>query len=256
MSEEGLPELPERFHVTGLPIDPVDLTGLFDYVVAAARAGRRDGTKRTVGYLNVHVANTAARDAEVRRYLNELCDLVYCDGKGIGWGARLQGHAEPPRMTAADWLPELLRTLRDAGLRVFVVAGKPGVADRALERIAEVIGGAGETQAHDGYLDAEKTDRLLSQIEAFDADVVLVGMGTPTQERWTLAHRERIDAPVVWPLGATFDYFADEQARGPAWLRRAGHEWAARLLADPGRLWRRYLLGNPRFLLRALISRR
>lgn len=249
--------MPERIRVTGLPVDPVNLAQLFDYVVAAAKLGHEDSVRRTVGYLNVHVANMATRDAEVRRYLNELCDLVYCDGKGVGWGARLQGYAEPPRMTAADWLPELLGRLRDEGLRTFVVAGKPGVVDRAILAMSELVGELGLTASHDGYLsNAEATHETLRQIAEFKPDVVLVGMGTPMQERWVLEHRKAITAPVVWPLGATFDYFAGEQARGPEWLRKAGHEWAARLLADPGRLWKRYVLGNPQFLWRAWRARR
>lgn len=256
MTTVALPELPERIRVTGLAVDPVDLRGLFDWVVAAATAGREDGVRRTVGYLNVHVANTAAGDAELTAFLNERCDLVYCDGKGVGWGARLQGLPEPPRMTAADWLPELLAELRDAGLRTHVVAGRPGVAERAIAAIGERIGGVGPTAVDDGYLDDEKTAAVLDRVRRDRPDVLLVGMGTPTQERWVLANRERIAAPVVWTLGATFDYYAGEQARGPEWLRRAGHEWAARLVADPGRLWRRYVLGNPRFLTRAWLTRR
>lgn len=248
-----LTNLPDRIHVTGLAVDPVDLEQLFDYVVAAARDTQG---RRTVGYLNVHVANLAARDAELRRYLNQHCDLVYCDGRGIGWGARLQGLPEPPRMTAADWLPDLMRRFRDEGLRVLVIAGKPGVADRAVANIAESIGGVGEVASLDGYVAPEgRTEEALDRIAAYRPDVVLVGMGSPTQERWVLENRPRIAAPVVWALGATFDYYAGEQARGPEWLRRAGHEWAARLLADPGRLWRRYVLGNPRFLLRAWRTR-
>ncbi|MEN0111049.1 MAG: WecB/TagA/CpsF family glycosyltransferase [Planctomycetota bacterium] len=247
---------PPRIEVTRLPIDPVDLDGLLAYVVAAARD---ESARRTVGYLNVHVANTAATDEGVKRYLRERCDLVYCDGRGVGWGARLQGLPEPPRMTAADWLPRLLGALRDASLRTFVVAGREGVVDQALSRIAndpEIgAGPLGEIEAHHGYLGTEPTgpltDAVLRRIEAYGPQVVLVGMGTPTQERWTLANRDRIAAPVVWPLGATFDYFAGEQARGPEWLRNAGHEWAARLVADPARLWRRYVLGNPQFLWRA-----
>ncbi len=256
MTDLTLPALPKRIHVTGLAVDPVDLSQLFAWVVAAAKQGRSDTVQRTIGYLNVHVANTAAKDSELKKYLNEQCDLVYCDGKGIGWGAQLQGLPEPPRMTAADWLPELLRTLRDANLRTFVLAGKPGVVESAVDNMADLIGEVGPIAMHDGYLSsAEQTEEALAQIAAFDPDVVLVGMGTPIQEHWTLHNRERITAPLVWPLGATFDYFTDEQDRGPEWLRRAGHEWAARLIADPARLWRRYVLGNPQFLARAALAR-
>lgn len=250
--------MPERIWVTGLPVDPVDLGQLFDYVVAAARDAE---AQRTVGYLNVHVANVAAGAETVRRYLNERCDLVYCDGKGIGWGARLQGLPEPPRMTAADWLPDLLGRCKEENLKVFVIAGKPGVVDRAVEEIdgliGGLVGGIGPIGSHDGYLSCnEKTAAAIEAANAFGADLVLVGMGTPIQERWVLENRERLNAPVVWALGATFDYYAGEQARGPEWLRRAGHEWAARLVADPWRLWQRYVIGNPRFLWRAFWSPR
>lgn len=248
------PASPQRIFVTGLAIDPVDREQLFNWVIEAAKMGRQDRLQRTVGYLNVHVANLAARDRKLRAYLNTLCNLVYCDGKGIGWGAKLQGLAEPPRMTAADWLPELLVHFRDEGLRLFVVAGKPGVVDQAIENITQRTGPLGPIATHDGYVDERKTDQVIQEINAFKPDVVLVGMGSPTQEHWTHDNRLEIDAPVVWPLGATFDYFTDEQERGPQWLRDIGHEWAARLVADPGRLWKRYLVGNPQFLLRSLWS--
>ncbi|MEQ8847247.1 WecB/TagA/CpsF family glycosyltransferase [Botrimarina sp.] len=245
--------LPARLSVAGVALDPIDRDTLFNYVVDAAEAARTGAARRrTVGYLNVHVANIAHGDAGVARYLNQLCDLVYCDGRGVAWGARLQGAPAPPRMTAADWLPELLVRCRDEGLRVFVVAGREGVVDRALGAIAPAAGGLGPIASHDGYLsNPQRNAACLARLAEFAPDVVLVGMGTPHQERWVLAHRDRIAAPVVWTLGAAFDYSAGEQARGPAWLRRAGHEWAARLLADPARLWRRYVLGNPRFLWRA-----
>ena len=249
-----LPNVPERIYVTKLAVDPVSRQQLFDWVIQAAKLGRSDGIQRTVSYLNVHVANLAAKDERLTEFINQCCDLVYCDGKGIGWGARLQDLPDPPRMTAADWLPELLEAFRDSKLRVFVVAGKPGVAEQAVENIKQQTGPLGEIETHDGYLNPEKTERLLDRISEFQPDIVLVGMGSPIQEHWVLEYRHAIKASVVWTLGATFDYFTDEQERGPQWLRDAGHEWAARLLADPMRLWQRYLIGNPRFLIRALLT--
>jgi exopolysaccharide biosynthesis WecB/TagA/CpsF family protein len=84
---------------------------------------------------------------------------------------------------------------------------------------------------------------------------VLVGMGTPVQELWTARHRARIAAPVVWCLGATADFVAGVQARGPALLTDHGLEWLARLLGDPRRLFGRYVVGNPLFLARVLRAR-
>lgn len=252
MTLASVPAKPDRIEVTGLAVDPVDLAQLFDYSVAAARDS---SNRRTIGYLNVHVANLAARDRQVTAYLNEHCDLVYCDGKGIGWGAKIQGLPEPPRMTAADWLPDLLARFGREDLRTFVIAGKPGVVEQAVGSMEAASGPLGPIGSHDGYVrEAEKTDSAIEAANAFGADVVLVGMGSPIQEHWILKNRDRLNAPVVWVLGATFDYYAGEQARGPEWLRSAGHEWAARLLADPWRLWKRYVIGNPQFLWRAWLS--
>jgi len=95
---------------------------------------------------------------------------------------------------------------------------------------------------------------LIARINAFGPDVVLVGMGTPTQERWIARWRGALDAPVVWALGATHDFVSGRVSRGPAVLHQ-NQEWLARLLVDPRRLWRRYLLGNTAFIARVVRQR-
>jgi N-acetylglucosaminyldiphosphoundecaprenol N-acetyl-beta-D-mannosaminyltransferase len=86
-------------------------------------------------------------------------------------------------------------------------------------------------------------------------DIVLVGMGSPTQEKWIARHRAEIDAPVVWAVGALFDFVTGRIRRGPVWMTEHGFEWACRLVAEPRKLWRRYLIGNPRFIARVVRSR-
>lgn len=249
----------DRIDVTGLPVDAVSKEQLFAYAIEAAKAGRgpmqTSGRGKTIAYLNIHVANCAAEDDRLKTFLTQMADLVYCDGNGIAWGAVIGGHPRPPRMTAADWLPELLLAMRQAGLRVFAIGGQPGVLDRAAQIISTMIGGLGPFASHHGYLDGNLSEELLKQIAAFQPDVVFAGMGTPAQEHWLLRYRDRIDAPVVWAIGAAFDYFGGQQQRGPGIFGRIGQEWIGRLLSDPRRLWRRYLLGNPRFLMRAMMDR-
>ena len=106
-----------------------------------------------------------------------------------------------------------------------------------------------------GFHPPERDQEILDRINAFTPHIVLVGMGTPSQERWTERNRAKISAPVVWCLGATADFVSGQVRRpGPRWLVE-NHEWASRLLADPGRLWRRYLLGNTLFLFRVGLQR-
>ena len=82
--------------------------------------------------------------------------------------------------------------------------------------------------------------------------ILLVGMGTPIQERWIAAHRHELDVPVVWAVGALFDFVAGVQPRGPRWMLDNGLEWLYRLRSDPRRLWQRYVVGNPLFILRVM----
>jgi N-acetylglucosaminyldiphosphoundecaprenol N-acetyl-beta-D-mannosaminyltransferase len=152
-------------------------------------------------------------------------------------------------------LPDILNIFCNEGFKVVVVAGKPGVASEALSNMRNELGDCAGIKAYHGYLDDKSTANVIKKINSYEPDIIIVGMGTPVQERWVLANRDRINAQLVWTVGAVFDYFAGEQDRGPIVLRKAGHEWLARLWTDPGRLWKRYLVGNPKYLARVLKDR-
>lgn len=235
-----------RVDVLGIGVDGVDRAGLFarvsDLVAARGRA--------TVAYVNVHVMNVAARDDTLRAFLDRG-DLVYCDGGGVVLGARLLGAALPERMTGADWIWDLASHAEAAGWRIFWMGGEPGVAAEAARRLRARHPALHIATEH-GFVRDDPA--VVSTMNAFRPDLVLVGMGTPVQERWVTTNRAAIDAPVVWVTGATADFVSGRVARGPAWLHDR-QEWLARLLVDPRRLWRRYLVGNTVFLARVLRAR-
>ena len=241
----------DRLEILGLPVDVLDRRGLLDAVGELIAAGReRPG--RTVAYLNVHVANTARRDPELTAFLRGA-DLCYCDGVGVVLGARLLGHHLPERMTGADWIWDLAALAAAEGWRIFWMGGEPGVTDRAAAELRAAQPELLIASDH-GFHSPETTPDLLARIADFAPDILLVGMGTPVQERWVTRHLEQLPVPVVWCLGATADFVAGEVSRGPEWLY-IKQEWLARLLTEPGRLWRRYLIGNPLFLARVARSR-
>ncbi len=106
---------------------------------------------------------------------------------------------------------------------------------------------------HHGYLTTpEVTARAIRQINRARPHVLLVGMGNPAQERWIHAHRHELDVPVCMGIGGLFDYWAGNVSRAPQWLRNLGHEWLWRLGQQPGEKAKRYLVGNPLFLMRIL----
>jgi N-acetylglucosaminyldiphosphoundecaprenol N-acetyl-beta-D-mannosaminyltransferase len=206
-------------------------------------------------YANVHVLNTAYSDPELRRTLNKA-GLVYCDGAGVALGARLLGHRLPGRMTGADWIEPLCRTCAAEEIPLYFLGSRPGVAARAAGRLQERYPGLRVVGAHHGYLDNPVTcATAIGAINVAHPRILLVGMGTPMQEKWVAAHCDRLRVPVIWTVGALFDFVAGVQPRGPRWMLDHGLEWLCRLWSDPRRLWRRYLVGNPLFILRVLRQR-
>ena len=211
------------------------------------------GGRATVAYANVHVLNTAARDPALRDFLN-AADLCFCDGNGVKLAARLLGRSLPERMTGADWIWDLA-AVAEGQWRVFWLGGAPGVSERAASALAARHPGLVIAADH-GFHPREGADddALIARINAFEPDILLVGMGSPEQERWVAARRPRLAAPVVWVLGATADFVAGDTWRGPRWLTDRA-EWLSRLIAEPRRLAGRYLVGNAVFLARVLRER-
>ncbi len=226
-----------RVDVLGIGVDPVARAGLMDRVAALIAAEK----SATVGYLNLHVLDVALRTPELPPFLAG-CDLVICDGNGVRHAARFMGGHLPERMTGADWIEDLAGRAAREGWTLAWIGGAPGVSQRAGEVLAQRHPGL-RVHAEHGFHD--DVDALLTRVNAARPTIVLVGMGTPVQERWVAAHRARIEAPVVWVLGATADFVSGTTPRGPAWLVR-DHEWLARLITEPRRLWRRYVFGHAR----------
>ena len=235
-----------------MSIHVLTLEALLDLVmVMAASSGRH-----TVMYANVHVLNTAWADAELRAVLNRAT-LVYCDGAGVKLGARLLGYRLPERMTGADWVYPFCERSASAGLSLFLLGGAEGVGEAVCGRLRGLYPGLSLAGVHHGYIhdDPKRSAGVVAEINRAAPDVVMVGMGTPVQEKWTSRYRAEIEAPVCWTVGALFDYVAGVVPRGPRWMLDHGLEWLFRLWVEPRRLGRRYLVGNPTFLLRVLRQR-
>ncbi len=233
----------DRINILGVGVDGCTWSELVERVAALVQGAG----KATVAYANIHVLNTAVTDAALRGFLN-AADVCYCDGAGVRLGANVLGEQIRERMTGADWIYDLGREAQGRGWRLFWLGSEPGVTEAAARVLMEQNPGLHIDSDH-GYHDktGAPNDALIARINAAHPHIVLVGMGTPVQEAWVAANRARIDAPVVWVLGATADFVSGKVSRGPAVLYN-NQEWLARLLTEPRRLWRRYLIGNTVFL--------
>lgn len=248
------PAGPPRVVVDGIPVAAfTSPEALFAHVLELAQTGRA----RVVKGLNVHGANLA-HDLPWLRDAYRRADVVYCDGVGIVLGARLLGRSLPPRLTAADWLEDLLRLLAARGMTAYFFGGTPRVAELAREHFASLAPGRVVVHTHHGYvLDNPALERrVLEEINRLRPDVLFVGLGMPLQERWIEEHRHELDVGVAWALGATLDLLTGRLRRAPPWMRRLGLEWLFRLAIEPRRLFARYVVGIPRYLLRIVTADR
>ena len=242
--------------ILGVPVHSLTLERLLADVVRAVREERRI----TVGYVNAHVLDVACRDEELRRFLRES-DRVYADGSGAVLASRLLGNPLPGRITGADWIWELSALLAAEGLSLYLLGGRPGVAQEAAARLLQSTPALRLAGTHHGYFERHgaENDAVLADISRSAPDLLLVGLGTPLQERWVAANRARLAAPVVWVTGAVADHVAGRVPRAPCWMREHHLEWLFRFASDPLRLEPRYIAGNARFLARLtmqVLSRR
>jgi N-acetylglucosaminyldiphosphoundecaprenol N-acetyl-beta-D-mannosaminyltransferase len=203
------------------------------------------------------VLNQSLEQPPLRDALH-AADLVYCDGYGVRLAAKALDVEIPHRMTGADWIWDLAALCETSGQSLYLLGSEPEVSREAAARLNRWYPRLEVAGSHHGYFepDSAHNERVLEDIEMRRPDIVLVGMGTPKQELWVQENADRVQASVVWTVGALFDYVSGRVPRAPSWLADNGLEWIFRLAIEPQRMWRRYLLGNPVFVSRVVTQAR
>ena len=241
--------LPEPVILFDIAITPITLDGLLSYV----RQAVEHVSSVTISYVNDHALNQAFRNRELKQALTRT-DMVYCDGAGVRWGARLLGKSLPERLTGADWIYDLTRMCQDGGFGLYLLGSAPGVADAAAARLRQLYPRLRVVGTHHGFFakNGHESDEVIGTINRHSPDILLVGFGTPTQEEWISRNRPGLNVPVVWAMGATMDFVSGGVRRAPKWMCNHALEWLFRLLCEPRRMWKRYLVGNVLFFWRVL----
>ncbi|NMF63056.1 WecB/TagA/CpsF family glycosyltransferase [Brasilonema octagenarum] len=205
---------------------------------------------------NLHSLHIYHHDPKMRSFY-ALADYAHIDGMPLILLGRLLGFAlkREQRVTYADWVWSLMSEAAQKGWRVFYLGSKPGVAERGARILREKFASLQIATAH-GYIDMRKDSQdnlaTLAAIKAYQPHVLMVGMGMPRQEYWILNNLEHIHANAILTSGACMDYVAGVVPTPPRWMGKLGLEWSYRLLSEPKRLWRRYLL-EPWFVARLFL---
>jgi N-acetylglucosaminyldiphosphoundecaprenol N-acetyl-beta-D-mannosaminyltransferase len=207
-------------------------------------------------YANVHAINLAQKYGWFREFLNNAT-VLYTDGEGVRLGARLLGYHIPERIALTTWVWELMKFCERKRFRVFLLGSKEEVVKKAAGKAVEREPGLQIVGVHHGFFEKKglSSDGVIAEINVARPDVLLVGFGMPLQEEWLQENMRKISVGVIFTAGSCFEYMAGVRSICPAWLSRAGFEWLYRLLQEPRRLFARYVIGNPLFVLRVLRQR-
>ena len=208
------------------------------------------GIATNVAFLNAHCVNVGYRLPEYRRAMQGMT-RVFADGIGVRIAARACGENLVDNVNGTDLFPVLCREAAKAGCGIYLLGARDGIAAAAAERMKAATTGLVISGTHHGYAEAgEQERRLIDEINASGASILLVAKGVPSQELWIERNRARLAVPVILGVGGLFDYYSGRIPRAPLMLRKAGLEWAWRLAQEPRRLAGRYVAGNAVFLAR------
>lgn len=232
----------------GVAINAMSMPQAVARIIKQCRRGQGLSMK-IVSFVNPDCLNKASTDREYHYLLNRS-DIVLPDGSGLRIAAKLLGLPMYDNVNGTDLFPLLCDAAARNGQRLFLFGGRPGIASRAADAMRARFPDLKIVGCLDGF--AHQDDVVIREINASGADIVLVGLGAPRQEKWLDQHRRALIASVGIGVGGLFDYYSGNIKRAPLWLREIGLEWVWRILQEPGAKWRRYVLGNPLFLLRVL----
>jgi N-acetylglucosaminyldiphosphoundecaprenol N-acetyl-beta-D-mannosaminyltransferase len=235
-----------RFSVLGVGVNAIQIPK----VIAEMQSWieKRCGS-HYIAVTGMHGISESTRDPEFARVLN-AANLVVPDGMPLVWLGRLHGHELRRRVYGPELMVRFWRDLAANHYRHFFYGGKNGVAEELAHILVARFPGnqiAGTYEPPFRPLDENEEQELCKEITAARPDILWVGLSTPKQERWMFDHL-RLQVPVLVGVGAAFDIISGRTPQAPRWMREHGLEWLFRLMTEPRRLWRRYVLGGFRFI--------
>jgi N-acetylglucosaminyldiphosphoundecaprenol N-acetyl-beta-D-mannosaminyltransferase len=242
------PELNTRrtFTAASMAVDLLTGGSLLNKLEAAVRSG----TKHRVIFCNVSTV-VECQENEALREAVGTAEIVSPDGMPLVWLARLKGQTGIERVDGPSFMKASMAWGVQHGWRHYLYGGSDKVLPRLIENLRTEMPDlqiAGSDSPPFRELTDDEKAAAVGRINASDADLVWVGLGMPKQEIWMAHHQSLLNAPVLLGVGAAFDFHGGSKRRAPVWMQRSGLEWSYRLAQEPGRLWKRYLMGNGRFL--------
>jgi N-acetylglucosaminyldiphosphoundecaprenol N-acetyl-beta-D-mannosaminyltransferase len=229
----------------GVPVVNTTMSEAVDWIIARASSD----LKHQLAFVNPDCLNIAWKNPEYKALLLDV-DRVLPDGIGIHIGCRMLGQALRANINGTDLFPLLCKAAADERIPIYLLGARPGIAQATADNMVDRYPRLKVAGVRDGYFKPDEEEGIVQTINDSGARILLVAFGVPKQELWIGRWRDKLVPPVCMGVGGLFDFYSGRIPRAPMWMREIGLEWVWRLMQEPGRMWRRYVIGNPLFLYR------
>ncbi|WP_433021638.1 WecB/TagA/CpsF family glycosyltransferase [Kribbella sp. CA-294648] len=233
----------------------VDVLGIhvsvthMDHTVETFARWIDDGERHLVCVSDMNALLHARADGRLTEVYN-TSGMTLPDGMPLVWAGRKAGFEQMARVCGPDLIERVMAEAEQRGWTHYFYGGADGVPEKLRDNFVakhpdlKVVGAY--SPPYRALTEAEDAE-IVERLNAAEPDIIWVGLGAPKQERWMAEHRDRLDAAILIGVGAAFDFHTGRVDRAPQWMQRSGLEWSYRVYKEPRRLWRRYVLGIPRF---------
>lgn len=231
----------ERINLFSCPMDIATMGETVSWV--ADRTSKRQFTQHVV--VNVAKLVNMRSDSKLAKSIRD-CDLINIDGMGVVWAARFLGHRVQERVAGVDLFERLVCMSAEKGFPVFFLGGTEEVVERTTAILAGRYPTLDVAGFHHGYF-WDDEEKIVEKIHASGARLLFVAITSPKKEIFIDRWKDRLGVDFVMGVGGTFDVVAGAVRRAPQWMQKAGLEWLFRVIQEPRRMWRRYLITNSKF---------
>ncbi len=211
------------------------------------------GQRRRIAFINAHCVNVAARDPKYKKSL-DTAQMLLPDGSGVKIASKICGEKMGHNLNGTDLFIPLCQQAARLGVPIYLLGAKPDIAKKVAKSVQKEVPSIKVAGFRDGFFTKDEEKSVIAEINQSGAGILFVARGVPLQDCWLAENQHRISIPVVLGVGGLFDFFSGNVPRAPKIMRKVGMEWLYRLYQEPVRLFTRYILGNPEFLCRALMS--
>jgi N-acetylglucosaminyldiphosphoundecaprenol N-acetyl-beta-D-mannosaminyltransferase len=231
----------DRIELFGVPVDVVDM----DQAVELAREAVADGRPHQHVVLNAAKVVAMHDDPELREIVRG-CDFVLADGQPIVWLSKLVRRPLPIRVAGIDLFEQIVAAAAEDGTSIYLLGAKPHVVEKVRDVFVARHPGLRIAGIHDGYWSDDRD--VIDAVREARPDHLFLAIPSPRKEYWLRDHLQELGVPFVMGVGGSFDVIAGEITRAPRWMQRISMEWSWRLIKEPRRMFKRYAVGNTRFL--------